>query len=136
MKLSANVTSKFADFARVEALIVPKLIEGAKNGANVVLEVSQPLVAVDTGLLKSTGRASVEWVGKKVTGYVTYGEGIPDNRAAYVEFGTGAAGASSPGAGPFAYTESWPGQVAQPYLRPAIDASKNQALDAFKDALE
>ena len=133
MKLSANVTFKFADFARIEALIVPKLIEGAKNGATAVWERSQPLVPVDTGDLKGSATIPppVEWVGKRVTGYVEYK--MP--YAAYVEFGTGARGAASPGAGNFPYTMSWPGMVAQPYIRPALDSSHTQVLDALKEAL-
>ena len=132
MKLSANATFKFGDFARIEALIVPKLIEGAKAGSQAVYEASQPLVPVDTGDLKGSGsKLPVEWKGKNVTGYVEYT--MP--YAAYVEFGTGARGAGSAGAGPFSYTMSWPGQVAQPYLRPALDSAKDEVLQAFKDAL-
>lgn len=131
VNLKASASVNFGDFARIEELIVPKLIEGAQAGAQVVYQESQLRVPVDTGELKASGGTSVEWTGKRVNGYVEYAAG----HAAYVEFGTGIRGASSSGAGPFPYSTSWPGQVAQPYLRTALDISRDRILDAFKDAL-
>lgn len=131
MNLRANSSVQWGSFARLEELIVPKLIDGAKVGAQAVYQESQALVAVDTGELKSSGGTSVEWTGKRVDGYVEYSA----PHAAYVEFGTGIRGASSAGAGPFPYSPNWPGMVAQPYLRPALDRSRDKILDAFKEAL-
>ena len=131
MNLRASSTFRAGDFARLEALLVPKLIAGATAGANAVLEISQGLVPVDTGELKASGGTTVEWVGRKVTGYVTYGAYY----AAYVEFGTGRRGAESAGAGPYPYKESWPGMAAQPYCRPALDIGRGQVLTAFEQAL-
>lgn len=110
---------------------MPKLIAGATVGANAVLEISQELVPVDTGELKASGSTRVEWVGTKVTGYITYGAYY----AAYVEFGTGRRGAASAGAGPYPYKASWPGMAAQPYMRPALDLGRDQGLTAFQEAL-
>jgi hypothetical protein len=51
-----------------------------------------------------------------------------------VEFGTGRRGASSAGAGPYSYDPNWPGMVAQPYMRPALDTARPQILAAFAEA--
>ena len=56
--------------------------------------------------------------------------------AGYVEFGTGRRGAGSPGAGPFEYRESWPGQAAQPYMRPAADDNRDACVEAIKSAVQ
>ena len=131
MNLRANSTFRAGSFARLEALLVPRLTTGAQNAANAVLEISQGIVPVDTGELKSSGGTAVEWKGTTVTGFVTYGAYY----AAYVEFGTGRRGAGSAGAGPFSYDQNWPGMVAQPYIRPALDQGRAQVMDAFKEAL-
>ena len=131
MNIRANSTFRAGDFARLEALLVPKLIAGAEAAAKAVLAISQGLVPVDTGALKASGQISVEWSGRRVTGYVVYTAA----HAAYVEYGTGRRGAESPGAGPFAYTLSWPGMRAQPYVRPAMDIGRQQTVDAFRAAL-
>ena len=134
MNLRANATFKAGSFARLEALLVPKITAGAQAGADAVLEISQGLVPVDTGALKSSGHTQVEWTGTKVSGYVTFGGGGVDY-AAYVEFGTGRRGAASPGAGPYPYKQDWPGMVAPPYCRPALDIGRPEVLEAFREAL-
>jgi hypothetical protein len=131
MNFRAQTSFRAGSFARLEQLLVPLLITGATNGANAVLAESQALVPVDTGALKVSGGTRVEWTGQRVTGYITYGAYY----AAYVEFGTGARGAGSAGAGPYPYKLSWPGMLAQPYCRPALDSSRAAVLDAFRAAL-
>lgn len=132
MNLRASATFRAGDFARLEDLLVPRLVKGASDAAHAVLDISQGLVPVDTGALKASVATSVEWVGKRVTGYVTYGAYY----AAYVEFGTGRRGSSSAGAGPYPYNQNWPGMVAQPYVRPALDIGRTQIFDAFRAALQ
>ena len=131
MNLRAQSSFRAGSFSRLEQIIVPKLVAGAQAGADAVLEISQGLVPVDTGALKDSGKTSVEWTGTRVSGYVTYGEYY----AAYVEFGTGRRGSASAGAGPFPYNENWPGMVAQPYVRPALDIGREKVLTAFQAAL-
>lgn len=131
MNFRAQSTFRAGSFAALEAKLVPRLLKGAQAGADAVLDASQAIVPVDTGALKDSAGARVEWVGQKVSGYVTYGAYY----AAYVEFGTGARGAGSAGAGPYPYKLSWPGMVAQPYIRPALDSSRQAVLDAFRAAL-
>lgn len=131
MNLRASATFKPGNFAAFEALIVPRLVKAATTAATAVLTISQGLVPVDTGELKASGKVSVEWVGQKVTGYVTFTKSY----AAFVEYGTGRRGAASPGAGPWEYKENWPGMRAQPYLRPAMDIGRSQIVTAFQQAL-
>jgi HK97 gp10 family phage protein len=95
------------------------------------LGAAEAIVPVDTGQLQESGSTGVEWQGKAVVGYVQFNAPY----AAYVEFGTGIRGAASPGAGPYEYTMSWPGMRAQPYLRPALDSSRGDVLDAIRSAL-
>lgn len=52
--------------------------------------------------------------------------------APYVEFGTGIRGEASPGAGRGPYSRLWPGMVAQPYLRPALEITKGPIRDVFQ----
>ena len=80
---------------------MPKLTVGAQNAANAVLEISQGIVPVDTGYLKSTGGTSVEWTGSKVTGYVSYSAPY----AVFQEFGIRQRGAEGEWAGPFSYSQ-------------------------------
>lgn len=132
MKLKADVSVKWGDFARVEELIVPKLINAADRSTELVLGASQEKVAVDTGELKASGRRATEWKGKRVEGIVEYGAG----HAAYVEFGTGARGQSSAGAGDVPYDPEWPGMPAQPYLRPSLDENAEEILGIYRDELK
>ena len=135
MKIRATSTFRPGNYAALEAQIVPRLLEGATVGANIVLDISQEIVPVDTGDLKDTGRvvdAGTE--NGKVNASVVYGEGL--DYAAYVEFGTGRRGAESAGAGPYAYNQNWPGMVAEPYMRPALDIGRADVLDAFRAALK
>lgn len=132
MNLKANASFKAGDFSRLEALLVPLLLNGAQAGANAVLEISQGLVPVDTGELKASGGTSVEWVGRKVTGYVVY----TSPHAAFNEFGAGRRGEASGHGGPgISYDANWPGMPGSPYIRPALDIGRAQVLTAFREAL-
>lgn len=132
MNIQATPNVRFGSFARVEELLVPKLFSAASDSAALALVEMLVLVPVDTGALRASGVAvPPEWKGHTVTAYVEFG--MP--YAAYVEYGTGQRGASSPGAGPFAYSSTWPGMVAQPYMRPGLDNSKPAILDVYKAAL-
>lgn len=130
--LRADSTFKAGSWSRLEALLVPKLTAGIQAANFAVLAASSAIVPVDTGRLQESPATSVEWKGSAVTGYVQYNAPY----AAYVEFGTGRRGASSAGAGPYGYDENWPGMNAQPYLRPALDSTRAQVLDAIKNALD
>ena len=109
---------------RFIASIVDAAVLLAVTGwADKVLSTAQQLVPVDTGELKASGHLEVSQSGKTVAAAVVFDAPY----SVYVEFGTGIRGAASPGAGDGPYSESWPGMAAQPYLRPAFDAHRNEA---------
>lgn len=103
---------------RAAVLASCKLIEGA----------AKAMCPKDTGALSESISTNVNDSGKTIVGRV--GPHMP--YAAYVEFGTGIAGAASPGAGEGPYNTSWPGMPAQPYMRPALDENKGTIYDVFR----
>ena len=111
----------------IETVVKPAAMEAARAAAQLVLDKSQPLVPVDTGELKSSGKIIERQTDKTVVAEIVY----TADHAAYVEFGTGARGAASAGAGPYAYDANWPGMAARPYLRPAIDESHAEIKGEF-----
>lgn len=132
MNLRASSTFTAGNFAALESLLVPKLVNGATNAAQAVFAISQGLVHVRSGELKASGSVRVEWVGKTVVGYVSYSS----PHAAYNEFGTGRRGADSgQWSGPYPYKQDWPGMTAIPYIRPAMDIGRSQVITAFQTAL-
>ena len=110
----------------IASRITPAVTASVQAAAQVILDGSQVLVPVDTGELKASGRMEVDESGR--TARVIYDAG----HAAYVEFGTGQAGAASAGAGGGPYDPNWPGMAAQPYLRPAYEEAKPVILDLFR----
>lgn len=131
MNLRAKATFKAGNFARVEQLLVPRLTAGAQAGADAVLAISQERVPVKTGRLKDSGSTSVEWVGTRVTGYITYSAYY----SGFVEFGIRQRGAEGEWAGPYAYSEG-KGFAGFGYMRGALDIGRQQVLDAFREALQ
>ena len=85
---------------------------------------------MDTGALRESITVELS-EGATVVGTV----GPHVDYAAYVEFGTGIAGANSPGAGAGPYNPNWPGMPAQPYMRPAFDEVKPTILDLFSSQI-
>jgi HK97 gp10 family phage protein len=49
--------------------------------------------------------------------------------ADFVEYGTGRRGDPT---APYGHVESWPGQVAQPYMRPALDENWDAVVEVFR----
>ncbi len=143
MNIRANSTFKAGDFARLEALIVPRLIAAVDNATQAVLETSQTLAPVDTGDLVSSGdRTTAYRKGTKVQGAVFY----TSEHASFVEFGTGLIGSGTypfdlpqsgvPITGSWVYDykhQNWQGMRAQPYLRPSLDISRAAIMQAFTD---
>jgi hypothetical protein len=129
MNFKANSQFRAAAFSAFESWLVPKLTRAADKAGSIVFNKSQDRVPVDTEELKLSGHYDVEWKGQSVTSTVAYDSG----HAAYVEFGTGIRGAGSPGAGPYPYDLTWPGMVAQPYLRNSLDESLEEIKGVLKD---
>lgn len=97
-------------------------------GCELIQTTAQEYAPVDTGALRDSIRVDVDQVAlTSVRGAITVG--VP--YGAYVEYGTGRRG----GAAPYAHTDK-PGQSPQPYMRPAIDESKDAIEDLFRDNLK
>ena len=106
-------------------------------------DVAQGRVPVDTGHLKSS--ITHEETNSRLEYRVAVGSNV--EYAPYVEYGTGDTGASSPGGQWYGdhpsgvtHTAGWPGQRAQPYLRPAVydmqDTYVEMIREAFKQAVK
>lgn len=69
---------------------------------------------------------------------VIAGTGLPDGRAVFNEYGTGARGESSTHPTPadgtsLSYTSSWPGMSAQPYMTPAAEEERQKFESKLKN---
>jgi HK97 gp10 family phage protein len=105
---------------RFVAAIVDEAVQAAITAwSERVLETAKSIVPVDTGELRDSGQVVVNGTYAAVE--------FTSDHAVYVEYGTGRRGAASPGAGPGPYDPNWPGMRAQPYLRPAFDAHRDEA---------
>jgi HK97 gp10 family phage protein len=107
-----------------------KLAAIATRAQDIAYEEARALVPVDTGELRdSIQKDPIVDDGELVIATVS----ATANHSAYIEFGTGKRGAESPGADlRHRYTLSWPGMVAQPYLRPALDSARGKVLEEFQ----
>lgn len=112
----------------IQTVVTPGVIASVTAASQQLAQTAQGYAPVDTGDLRDSIQANVTETGKTVVGTVTAGMFY----AAYVEFGTGRRGSASPGAGAGPYNLSWPGMVAQPYLRPAMDEMRGLVLDLFR----
>jgi HK97 gp10 family phage protein len=145
--------SRITATARIVVGNVPGLLakvggglwDGVGDAAVIVEGAAKQNCPVDTGALRDSiatqmyrGAEAAQRGGSLASSlFSVVAEISPDMPySVYVEFGTGRRGAASPGAGPFEYKESWPGQVAQPYMRPAADDNRDAAVEAIKSAVQ
>lgn len=129
--MNFRTSAKFTpvSISRLMQTQVPKMVAAIEQGCEAVVTEAEAIVPVDTGELReSIHVASVSLIGTTVQGSVV----ADAPHAAYVEYGTGFRGQASAGAGVGPYSESWPGQAAQPYMRPALDSSRGEILAAFR----
>jgi HK97 gp10 family phage protein len=112
----------------VSSKIAPAAAVAVKAWGDAVLERAQQIVPVDTGELRDSGHVVVIEEENRCYARVQFDA----DHAGYVEWGTGLRGASSAGAGDLAYSSTWPGMPAQPYLRPASDEVKIDAMNLVK----
>ncbi len=140
MNIRANVTFKAGSFARLEAVIVPRIIAAVDAGTEVILATSQQLVPVLGGSLLASGSRNTQWKSQLVTGTVMY----TAPHAMFVEFGTGIIGSGTypyelpqegvPITGSWIYDykmQNWQGMSARPYLRPALDNNLGNITSLF-----
>lgn len=144
MGLSATATFRGGNLSGLLAKVAGGLYDGVSAAAQLVYEEAVSRCPVDTGELVSSigvevfrGIQNVQQ-GGPIAGSlfsVTAQVAPHTDYAAYVEYGTGVRGASSAGAGPGPYNPSWPGMVAQPYMRPALDNNREAAKDVIAAAV-
>ena len=130
MKLQATATYQpRGDLGRyIDVHITPGVRASVEASVKLIEARAKELCPVDTGALRESITSEVVETSKTVVGFV----GTHTDYAAYVEFGTGVAGASSAGAGEGPYAMTWPGMPAQPYMRPAIDESRGPVMELFR----
>lgn len=125
--------------ARLERLknVEPALITAINQCTALVSRRAKGRCPVDTGALRTsihTKPADTEDGGKTVTGVVYTNK----EYATYVEFGTGKRGSGSYPYeiqnGPLAYKADWPGQIAQPFMMPALLESKSEIHQIVQQA--
>lgn len=142
MNFKAQSIFKPVDLVRLQARIIPKLVAAITEGCGAVVDEAQAIAPVgETGEFRdSIHTATVEVVGTKINGRV-----VNDSpHAGFVEFGTGVRGEGTypfdlpqsgvPVTGSWIYdyrNQNWQGHVAQPTLRPGLDAARGAILGAF-----
>ncbi len=127
--MALAITSQFAprsgigQFARV--VMSPRCVEAVQESCELIQASAQGYCPVDTGALQASITIDPPTEGDaSVTGSVA----PHTDYASYVEYGTGRRGDPS---APYAHVESWPGQAAQPYMRPALDENRGKVKDIF-----
>lgn len=126
-----GATSIFRPNPSVKDKILNGVSRGVSAVAQLVEQEAKAGVAVATGDLRDSIRAlpveqdrDLAGAGNAITAVVEAGT----DHAFFVEYGTGLRGMESAGAGPGPYDPNWPGMVAQPYMRPALDTVRGEAL--------
>jgi HK97 gp10 family phage protein len=131
MKISATAryTPRTSSGQFIAARVTPAVTACVEAACSLVAEEAKALCPVGpTGDLRNSISFRVDAVGSTIQGTVYAGMFY----AGYVEFGTGRRGAASAGAGPYPYKASWPGMVAQPFLRPALDMGRDAVMACFR----
>lgn len=111
----------------IAAKITPGVLASVRAAGQLVFDESQTLVHVRSGALKATGSVVIVQTDKTATARIVYAAA----HAGYAEFGTGQRGAASPEKGPYPYDENWPGMVPIPYLRLALDTTREAVKAIF-----
>lgn len=109
----------------VSVKVKPGVQASVDAALQLIQQAAQLHCPVGTGALRDSITAESQETGSTIVGNV--GPHMP--YADYVEYGTGQKGDP---AAPYPHVASWPGMVAQPYMRPALDESKGAILDLFK----
>jgi HK97 gp10 family phage protein len=122
VSFSASATALSDRSAIVSAKIRAAVRQSVEQACDLIKEEAQAIVPVRTGALRDSIGWSVADEDPIIVGTVS--ATMP--YAGYVEWGTGRRGAESPGHGPYPYTMTWPGMVAQPYMRPAVDTARGE----------
>jgi HK97 gp10 family phage protein len=147
--MSARAIASFridaSKVAGVLAKVGQGLYDGVETGADLVLQTARQYCPVLSGQLVGSIDVQITRGIQNITGSagpisssafgVTAIIAPHTDYDAYVEFGTGQRGAASTGAGEGPYKESWPGMVAQPYMRPACDTNREAVIEGIKTSV-
>ena len=112
----------------IDVHITPAVRASVVASAKLMEDSAKAKCPVDTGELRESITTEIDESGKTIIGRV----GPHTHYAAFVEFGTGIAGAGSSGAGEGPYNMSWPGMPAQPYMRPSVDENREPVMQIFR----
>ena len=144
--ISATATFKInPNTSGLLARVGTGLFDGVSAGAKLIEDAAIQRCPVDTGALVSSISTSVTrgiqsaTAGGPISSSIFAVQGIVaphEPYAAYVEYGTGRRGASSAGAGKGPYSENWPGMVAQPYMRPALDENRDAVVETVRESVK
>lgn len=128
---------------QLPAKIERNVMRGAiRAGALVIQEEAKRLVPVKSGALRESIRVSVRAIRGKVFATIRAGSNKGKDAAFYahfVEFGTAAHEERPQGAkslffaGVFSEVVKHPGATPKPFMRPALDAKAQSAIDAVAD---
>lgn len=84
MSITATMESDVRDFITISNAVHNGMIEGLATAAKFILDLATQLAPEDEGLLKGSGE--VGGSGENLT--VSFGNGLPDDRAIAQEYGT------------------------------------------------
>ena len=127
-----SATARFTprgDLGQFTEIHVSPLVHETVQAAGEMIQIeARAFCPVDTGALRDSITVVVTDSAKSSTAAV----GPTMHYAAYVEFGTGIRGASSPDAGKGPYSKTWPGMEPRPYMRPALELTREPIKDLFR----
>lgn len=111
----------------IAAKISPAVQASVEAGAALIVQEAQTLCPVRSGDLRDSIAATFIQTDTTAVGRITAGMFY----AGYVEFGTGRRGAESPNKGPYPYDANWPGMTPRPFMRPALDTTREAVKALF-----
>lgn len=122
--------------ASIEDVATKDLVNAMGQACSLVERTAKQLAPIDTGDLRRSISSRIEEGGNEVVGIIY----TPLEYAPYVEYGTGLFAENGGRDTPWHYQDAegnWhttSGQKPQPYLRPALDRSREEIVKIFKEA--
>ena len=128
----AQYTPRSSSGQFVAVTITPAIVAATDSATALLVKTAQMYAPVATGEL----RDSIHSDPADDTGKTVVGRARADSpHAVYVEYGTGIRGSESEGAGAGPYNPNWPGMVAQPYMRPALDECRKAIVENYNSEI-
>jgi len=111
----------------VSSKVSPAVTASVQAACDAIEQSAKGYCAVRTGALRDSITTTISQGDSSCRG--TVGPTMP--YADYVEYGTGRRGSPAP----YPHNPDWPGMVAQPYMRPAIDENRGGLIDLFRNQM-